>query len=353
MKYWSVTTVMPYQRRFNFINGKRRIGKTYTAQKWLIKKCIKDRVLFCCLLRRKKEISEWGFRDWLEKVVDREFQGCEFVINKTQMFYKTIEQVEVGEDKDGNPIYEETENLQLIGICLALSDAEVIKKKSYPRVKYVVFDEYMLPSNRAREYVNGWAEPDLFLNIYDTIDRGENRAICFLFGNNTTFYNPYHMHKAFRIPKLNKGQIWMSENVLFHWVDENNLEHRESAFDRMIKGTEYGNMALGENYYDDTDMFLEARSKKATHKFAFDYLGSTFGVWSDNNAGKIYIDSKWDSGCVLHYALTLEDHNENTLLTKGNTHMLKWLATGFKLGCVRFVSPEVRAKAEGAMRLIV
>ena len=40
MKYWDIGEILAYQRNFNFINGERSIGKSYTTLKFMIKKAI-------------------------------------------------------------------------------------------------------------------------------------------------------------------------------------------------------------------------------------------------------------------------------------------------------------------------
>lgn len=345
MKYWNINQILPYQRCFNLINGERSIGKTYTCEKFCLERALTKGQEFVYLVRtqdeKKKGVMEKGFA----KVIAQEFP-------KSHIETTTEEMVQVIEDEKGDVIEK-----NVLGYCLALSEAVKIKKRSFPNVKWLIFDEYMLEEKQSSGYVNGWNEPDLFLSIYHTIDRERDKVICFLLGNNTSFYNPYHMHTAFNIPNINKGEIWYSENVLFQWAvstEELKEEKSKCKFLKMIDSTEYGKYAKYGDYVDDNVEFIAERTVSARHVFAIEYEGKRYGVWSDSKIGKVFIDSKYDPDCSIIYALTINDHNENTMLTRAKTlTLLQWLAKNFKLGNVRFTSMIVKVKAEKAIALIL
>lgn len=345
MKYWDINKILPYQRCFNLINGERSIGKTYTCEKFCLERALKRGQEFVYLVRtqdeKKKGVMEKGFA----KVIAQEFP-------KLNIETTTEEMSLIVEDEKGETVEKTT-----LGYCLALSEAVKIKKRSFPNVKWLIFDEYMLEEKQSSGYVNGWNEPDLFLSIYHTIDRERDKVVCFLLGNNTSFYNPYHMHPAFNIPNINKGDIWYSENILFQWAvstDELKEEKSKCKFLKMIDSTEYGKYAKYGDYVDDNVEFIADRTPNAKHVFAIEYEGKRYGVWSDAKIGKVFIDSKYDPDCSIVYALTINDHNENTMLTRAKTlTLLQWLAKNFKLGNVRFTSMIVKVKAEKAIALIL
>ena len=344
-KYWDINRILPYQRCFNFINAKRSIGKTYTTEKYVLDKCEKQSWEFVYLVRTQDEKKRGILQSAFEKVVLKEFSNEEFEYTNEEMFL-------VIRDEEG-----EVQEKVTMGYCLALSEAVKIKKRSFPKVKYLIFDEYMLESGQGGQYVNGWKEPDLFLSIYHTIDREEDRVICFLLGNNTSFFNPYHLHPAFNIPKIEKGKIWTSENVLFQWaISTQDLEEEKAKckFLRMLNNTSYGKYAKDGDYVDDNYSFIDKMSTSAKYAMTIEYEGIKFGVYNDIKNGVIYISDKVDPSCKLNYALTVDDHKENTLLTKtNNVTQLKWLSNNFKLGNVRFVSMEVKIKCEKAIVLLL
>ena len=343
MKYWDINKILPYQRCFNLINGERSIGKSYTTEKFLIKRALNKDEEFVYLVRTQDEKKNGVLEKAFEKVLQNEYADYQIESTKDEMTL-VIDT-------------EETEEKKTLGYCIALSEAIKIKKRSYPNVKYIMFDEYMLELKHGTSYVNGWNEPDLFLNIYHTIDREEDRVICFLLGNNTSFYNPYHLHPAFKIPTINKGEIWYNENVLFQWAESTTELAKEKSkckFLKMIDKTEYGQYAKNGDYVDDNVNFIMKRTQSARHLFNLAYEGTIYGVWNDNKLGRIFIDDKYDPSCHISYALTLDDHTENTMLTRNkNLALLQWLSKNFKLGNVRFVDMKIKVKVEKAISLLL
>lgn len=339
--YFDIGKVLAFQRNFNFINGPRSIGKSYTTIKHIIKKCQECHRQFVYIVRTQTEKESGVLERAVEKVVTNEFSDMQFSF--------TVDTMYLTENEVKTPI----------AFCIALSEAQKIKKRSYPLVNWLIFDEYMLEQTNGCDighYVGGWKEPDLLLSIYHTIDREEDRVVCFLLGNNTSFYNPYHMHKAFSIPAIKPGGIWTSKNVLFYWATAS-PELKESKarckFIEMISKTNYAKFATDGKYIEDSNDFIEKRTPYARHLFAIYYMGNTYGVWSDTTVGKVYIDQKYDPSCRTIFALTLKDHTENTLLTRNKSSLLKWLASSYKMGKVRFASPEIKAKIIDGLYLIL
>lgn len=338
--YWDLGYVLSKQRNFNFINALRKIGKTYTLQKFLLKQAITKGLQFVFICRTQKEKQNNIMKQSFEKVMNVEYPNIEFEVKKEEMYY----------------VNEHNEKI-LIAYCIALSEAEEVKKKSFPFVKYMMFDEYTLPNYSSQKYVHGWEEPDALLSLYQTIDADEDRVILFCLGNNYSFYNPYHLHPAFNIPWIAQGETWCSDNVLFQRpIRSEQLaeKHAKSKFRQMIANTEYGDHATGGEYIDDCPEFIAKKTGNCRYIFTFIYNNTKFGVWSGINQGKVYIDDNVEKSCYLVYALTVDDHKENTMLTKSKRYApLKWLSDNYKRGNVRFASMEIKSKAEGALRLIL
>lgn len=343
--HWNIYEILPYQRNFNLINSERSIGKTYTTEFYVVAKCIEKAFEFVYIVRTKKIKEKGAFEKGMAKVIKEKFPDCHFEFTVENMFL-VEEDIETGKN-----------NKTLIGHCIALSEENETKNMSYPNVKYLIFDEYVIEEKSHTRYYNGWDEPTALLKIYHTIDREEDRVICFLLGNNIRFHNPYHMHKAFRIPFTEKGKIWTSENVLFqNAVSSAELKEKKSKskFVRMITDTDYGKYANDGEYMGDNYSFVEKMHVSASYSFTLEYEGEKFGIYSSYKTGIIYVTDKIDPSCLLSYALTVDDHKENTMLTRNRsvTH-LKWLADNFKIGNVRFENMEVKTKCERGIALLL
>lgn len=215
-------------------------------------------------------------------------------------------------------------------------------------MKFIFFDEYLLEKYQVHSYVNGWHEPDLFLSIYHTIDREEDRVKCFLLGNTLNFFNPYHLHPAFNIPMVKKDKIWYSENVLFQYATPSIKlkENREECkFLNMIKDSNYGRQAKDGIYIDTNFSFIKKLSNKCYYKFTLAYLGEKFGVFQEKQTGCVIISEKFDRSCQAIYALSLDDHNENTVIAF-KAPAIKWLSNHYQMGNVFFSNMITKTKIE-------
>lgn len=343
-KYYDPTRILPYQRNFIFINGVRSIGKTYSWQLFILDYCLKNDMEFIYLVRTKFQIRQNKiFKAAFEKVL-LEFPNLIYEIKDDAITIKYFTS-------------DKKQQERILGRCISISGYREVKQMSFPNVKFIMFDEYMIEGESTREYVDGFQEPNRVLSIYHTIDRDEDRVIFIGLGNNTTFYNPYHMHPAFNIPYTPQGGLWMSENVLFQWASPSELlreEKSKTRFDRMIQGSLYGNYASKGDYVNDSANLVEQRTKKSIYYFTLDYLGKSYGVFVDEYKGVGYISEKYDEDYPRRHALTLKDHKENTLLTKGKTsHDIDWLSKQFKLGNIRYESMEIKALIEKGITLIL
>lgn len=241
-------------------------------------------------------------------------------------------------------------NGEIIGFCIAISESQKIKKRSFPNVYYIIFDEYMLEDSSRSNYVSGWKEPDLLLSIYHTIDREEDRVKVFMLGNNTSFFNPYHLHPAFNIQPIKQGQIWTSENVLYQWAEgSKDLKEKRatSKFGKMIQNTRYGEYASAGHFIEDNEDFIAVHDGKAQYEFTIICGGIQYGVYADQNKGLVYISDKTDPSCPFVYALTVDDHTENVMLTKGKPGALEWFSKCIKIGVVRFENMYIKKLTEG------
>lgn len=334
--YWDINEILPYQRNFNFINGERSIGKSYTTQKWVLNKCLKEHREFVYILRTQKEKQNGGFEKAFEKVIIREFPEYMFSFSSEEC------RVKYGD------------NDITIGYCIALTEAVQIKKRSYPNVYYLIFDEYMLEADQSISYVSGWKEPNLFLNIYHTIDREEDRVMCFLLGNNTNFFNPYHLHPAFRIPDVDRGKIWKSENVLFQWAKaDKQLQEKKtsSKFLRMIDGSAYGNYAKDGHYADEGAQFIGTLPRSAKPLCNIRSEGEIYCCYLDTDNSKLYFTDKAYPTCKYNYALTKNDLDEAFPYEPASIYM-QVIKSCFHKARVLFINPEVRAKLQIALTRI-
>lgn len=341
-EYWNPYDILPYQRHFNFINSIRSMGKTYSLFGMFFKRWLKNKEKFILLVRTVDEKKKGALQKWVEKVMQIEFPNFQYICSSDEMHSAYVD--EKGKKKPG----------EVIGYCRALSEAVKIKKQTFVNVRWMCLEEYMLEINHWDSYVKGWNEPDLLLNIYHTVDRESDYVICFLLGNNTAFYNPYHMHVAFNIPPTLPGNIWISENVLFqNYLPNTYMENkkRKSKFLRMIKGTDYANYAVEGIYTGDNTQFIAEKSNRAVFSFSFYYNECCFGVWHDSSIDLSFVSFKCGSANITRYSLGVVQQGHK-VLEKTNV-LSKWLKKRYLSGKLFFETMEIKMKCEEGIKKYV
>lgn len=329
--YWDLNRILPYQRTFNFINGPRSIGKTYTLLKWLIKEGIEKGKQFVYICRTQDEKKHGVLLKGIEKVCQREYPNIKF---KGKNDWVAVE------DK-------------IIGYCIALNEAIKIKKESYPNVYYIMFDEYQI-EGKTGKYVSGMHEPELFITIYHTIDREENRVKCFFLGNNTSYYNPYHLYPLFGFPpdvrEITPGTIWKNKLTLFERaVPSEELRKRKEGniFIQGLQGTRYGEYATLGVYIDDNYSLIEKLSGSVYFIASVTIDGKTYGLYQDFEKDTITFSDKYDKTYYRKYGIGKANLKEGIPLLKTDG---KWLLSLIKKymegGILRYSSMNVKSVVE-------
>lgn len=328
--YWSPCEILPYQRVFNFINAPRGIGKTYSMLKWLIGRGLAGKQ-FVYIVRTQKEKESGVLQAALQKVLDREYPELE-------------------------PIFSNDFGLvdnRCFVMCLALSEAIQIKKRSFPDVHYIVFDEYTIEDGTGR-YVNGFQEPELFINIYHTIDREENRVKCFFMGNNTSYYNPYHLYPLFGLPgdikSVPDGSIWKNDISLIQRAvpsEELIKKKAKNKFLTAAKKTRYGEYAVNGEYRDDTYQPIRKLINSDIYRATVHTPGGVFGCYTNPGTRTLTFSDKVDNRYGHRFSLSREGYKEGYCYILPRYQEFKKLFNyAFSLEQLFYTSMSVKARVE-------
>ena len=89
---------------------------------------------------------------------------------------------------------------------------------------------------------------------------------------------------------------------------------------------------------------IKGWTEKSQYHFTFTYNGEKFGVWVDYSIGKMFVSENVDPSCKVIYSLTVEDHNQNTLLINqlNRSPFFKPFIENYKLGNVFFENQKVK-----------
>lgn len=238
---------------------------------------------------------------------------------------------------------------RVFGHCIALSEYDTIKTRGeYYNVKYIIFDEYITDNNS--RYYHNWDEPSVFINICDTIDRNENRIMCFLCGNAIAFYNPYHLSPYFKLPYIEERSTWKNKNVLFvriaptmEWLDHQN----KSVIREVTRGSNY-HKAMGENAYTNDDYTLITPLTGNYRQVAMIKInGDKYSVNTTeiNGALNYIISERYSEGCRQYYAYKIQDADDTYYYVPFvKNKFMQMFSRLFKMGRVRYTDIGLKNK---------
>ncbi|ACH57084.1 terminase [Bacillus phage vB_Bsu_hmny2] len=308
--YYDPNKMLSYDRILNFIIGARGIGKSYAMKKHPIKRFIKYGEQFIYVRRYKPELKKIGnyFND-----IAQEFPNHEFKVKGRQFFI------------DG----------KLAGWAIPLSAWQSEKSNAYPMVTTIVFDEFIRERDNSGYIPN---EVDALLNLMDTVFRTRENGRCICLSNAVSVINPYFVYFGL-VPDINK-RFNAYKHILIEIPDSKDFsdERRKTKFGQLIDGTEYGEMSLDNEFVNDSDVFIEKRSKNSKFVFSIVYKGMRMGVWVDAQQMLLYLTTDYDPSTKNVYALTADDLEEDMILVsnyKKNYHIRK-LCSAFMNGQLRF-----------------
>ncbi len=119
--YYDYNKIMSYNAFINFLHGERGVGKTYGISKFVVKQFIKNADEFAYIRRFKTELKEAVPNFFNPLINNKEFTNQ--LSNKGNKFYC-----------DG----------KTCGYAMTLSTAQNLKSSNFDKVKYIIFDEYLI-----------------------------------------------------------------------------------------------------------------------------------------------------------------------------------------------------------------
>lgn len=293
--YYSKNGVMSYHAFLSFIMSARGNGKTFAFKDYAL-----DAPFETVWVRR----YEPDLPGLMKKFMDDLYKAGLYLDDEIKI--------------DGNTLKINGENKIYF---VALSTAHKQKSVAFPNVDMIVFDEF-IETRKNKKYLP--EEATIFLDLVETVnrlrvDRPEVR--CFLLANKISFVNPYF--KMFGIKPFTE-RFKTYKNGLIVVENYNNEVFKKakekSRFGQLVAGTKYGDYAIGNELWRDTDAFIKKRPKDTFLRFNVRYEGTTFGIWQ--NGDGIYC-AKAHNDSAQTFA-TREDLQEGELVLKSTDVPISW-----------------------------
>lgn len=322
--YYDLQPVLSYNALINIIVGERGVGKTYSCKKFCIKDFINHGNQFVYIRRYDTELKQSvdGFFDGL--LANHEFEGHTFKIvrkNKNTTFYCDDEEM---------------------GYAITLSTASQLKSKEFPKVKNLVYDEFIIDKGVYHYLQN---EVHTFLDICETLFRLRDFR-AFLLGNAINRVNPYFNYFGIDMPYNSEIKTYKDGAILICYIK--NQAYRDfkksTRFGKLIDGTEYGKYAIDNEWLHESKSFIGKRPEKAKFYFTLKIGKDNFGIWSDYNSACIYISRSYDPSCPIVFTVSPNDHDESTrLISIRRSDFFKNLIEHYRMGYLFFENQKIKS----------
>lgn len=223
MKYYSLKKILATKSDINLIIGQRSNGKTYATCLHFLEMYKKTSRRFCYIRRWADDIKGFRAEQLFASMQDR----VEGIFGEGYTIYYYRHKYYLIDDKG--------EKLDIIGYCLALSEASHTKSVSYDNVGYILFDEFIQMSGETilRD------EMLKYENTLSTIIRQKTDVVIFLCANTVSKFSQYFTLYGFDINKCEQGTITTREYPTDEGILRVSLEYCEYNEDIGKKVSKY------------------------------------------------------------------------------------------------------------------
>lgn len=327
--FYNIERILSHNAFINFLIGERGVGKTFSTSQFVTKEFIKKGYEFVYVRRYKSELSKSSKKFFDALKVENKFPNHNLCAKGNNFYIDDV----------------------ICGYSIALSVAQTLKSVNFSKVKYIIFDEFIIESGSSHYLKN---EVEIFLGLVETVARMRDVKI-FMLGNAVTEFNPYFMYFNLTIPYNNDIKKFKDGLILVQYM--NNTLYREkkkeTKFGKLISGTEFENYAVNNSFRLENNDFIQKKSPSAKFSFAIKYKNNIIGIWIDFINGMIFSSFDYNDGCI--YACTRDDLSPNTMLLSMAKKLrgFKIFIDGYKSGCLYFENKKVKSLCNEILRLLV
>lgn len=320
-KWYSPSRLLSHNAFINFVMSPRGNGKSYSGKELAIKNFLKDGSQTVYVRRTKVEIDEVKDTYWND--ISEKFPNLEFKVEGYTGYINGEEVVHF----------------------IPLSTSTNKKSASYPKVKWIMFDEYIITKTTYNRYLKN--EMTLLLDLIETVGRSRNIRVL-LMANSVSFVNPLFSFfdivpkENQRFSKFKDGLICVEQFTSHVFMEEK----KKTAFGKLIEGTNYSKYAIENEVLEDNNEFIKDR-EPVKYKFlaCFKYEDFKIGVWENLENGELFCDERIDEDNVNKFAILLDELEEGYLYIRGyrnvNSRLIK-IRRANNDGNIYFCSQEIK-----------
>lgn len=327
LPYYSFDKVFSYNAVFNFVVGARGLGKTYGAKKFAIRDALRNGNQFIYLRRYKTELNGRGtfFAD-----IEHEFPDHDLRVNGS-----------LAESADSSTRGEKKRKWTVIGYFASLSTAQTQKSVAYPRVKTILFDEFIIEKGALHYLPN---EAKMFNDFFSTVDRWKDKTRVIFMANSVSIMNPYFIE--YDIKPDEEGEIVRRGDgfIVCHFVESKEFGTAvyDTKFGKFIKGTEYADFSVESQFADNNTNMLGFKPENAKYTFTVETRSGIFSVWIDWGGPYFFIQSKRPKEEGLFMTTVAEWMTNDKVLATNSDKLFGYMRAAFRGGRAFFDSPRSR-----------
>lgn len=342
-KYFDWARAFSFNADVTMIIAARGRGKTYGLRRQCLLDSIRKDFRFVEIARHKDELPELMAGYFEKLALEDTFDEYEFKVEGKRGYWR------IRDDED--------KRWRCACYFVAMTEAQKAKKRTYVRVKRIIFDEGLIDSDPYHRYLP--RELSVLANIVDTVtrergDEGGLRPHLYICANACDLINPYFTAWGIdRVPPF--GESWHAgHTVLLIYEDpkEYAVEKAERTLaGRMVNGTDEGAVAILNEFALGTDDDIAEKPSSAQFWIGVIYMGERFGVWIDWDEGFYYVNRRIPKNAGTVYSLTRRDNTANRLVAQRASKPLQVLASGHYSRIIRYDSPATREKLLDALSM--
>ena len=308
---------------YNMVVGGRGLGKTFGAKEFVIRDAIKRGNQFIYLRRYQPEMS---VKNTFFADIAYKFPEYEFRVNGMSAQMKNI-----GADNN---------TYKTIGHFAVLSKAQAVKSASYPTVKTIIFDEFILEKGYARYLPS---EVDIFNGFYSTVDRNQDKTRVLFLANSVSIMNPYFIE--YNIEPETEWVRKFEGFVIAHFPEAESFANqvKQTRYGKFIANTAYGDYAVGNKFADNHKFLIGSKTPEAKYYFTLDTRQGSMSVWLDQSVfpNVYYVTTKTPPDPNV-WVMDIDLMREGKTLVQYSDKKLQYIRTAYGRANVKFDNPQLR-----------
>lgn len=333
-KYMQKT--LSYNAPLTICIGGNSIGKTYSFTYQGVKEFIDTGKEFGWIRRYDTELKKAAGSLFDDLVDHNEFPGYIFKSDKERGY---IAKKPKGSAKP---------DWQVCCHFFALSKQQTYKGTAYPKVKRLIFDEYIRETKSPPGYLP--SDFEKLMKLWKTVARKRKDCQLYLLSNAVDLVNPAFLWLGIT-DEPKPGYSWHNrKTVLLHHIKNQAFaqSERETLVGQVIAGSSLEKVMIDNEFAASNDLFIAKKTPNAKYRYGFRYMSNVYAVWFDNCNGLFYVNRKAPKGALI-YSLTTEDHRPNMYLVESAGRFARQIGRLYGNGVVRF---ENNAAREGFLKML-